>query len=139
MDGEEVLQDVGVVADGGGDGGRGGRWCDGRQALGPGVPGGAAVAVVAGAGFLVAQDHGRDEQVPGQLQGEVGADQQVLAGGLERGEDGVEAEAGGDAGQPRGFGQRVHGGVRGADREVDTAQVRQDQAHSGLLPVRAAA
>jgi hypothetical protein len=45
---------------------------------------------VGGLGVAVAEQHGDDEDVPGELQGEVGADEDVVAGRLDRGQDRLE-------------------------------------------------
>ena len=48
--------------------------------------------MMGGPGVAVAEQHGDHEYVPGELQREVGADENVTAGGLDCGQDRIEME-----------------------------------------------
>lgn len=70
------------------------------------------MAVVIGSGVAAAEQHGDHEDVPSQLQREVGAGEDAAASCLDRGEDRVEPEAGHDPGHCLG-GVLALPGVRG--------------------------
>jgi hypothetical protein len=102
--------------------------------------------VVGGAGVAVAEQHGDHEYVPGELQREVGSDEDVTAGCLDSGQDRVELEVADQLGDRvrRVLARRRRSRVlvvsgRGDRSYIDPAQVPQHQPHAVGGGVSAAA